>query len=125
MKVSQKTFCNVLYVTGIASSLCLHSVDALAIHISGSVADSAGKPVAGAIVSLTDKKGKTESAYSDAAGAYVLDADLDGWQDLIVTNGHVGNLKHHGVPYEMPPQFYRNLGKGTFVELPASTLGSR
>ena len=78
MKVSQKTFCNVLYVTGIASSLCLHSVDALAIHISGSVADSAGKPVAGAIVSLTDKKGKTESAYSDAAGAYVLDADLDG-----------------------------------------------
>ena len=56
-------------------------------------------------------------------GTQFLDADLDGWEDLVLTNGHVGNLKHHGVAYEMPPQFFHNLGQGRFAELPASTLG--
>ena len=79
----------------------------------------------GGFVDATRSSGLREPSYAMLGfGTQFLDADLDGWQDLIVTNGHVGNLKHHGVPYEMPPQFYRNLGKGTFVELPASTLGS-
>lgn len=56
-------------------------------------------------------------------GTQFLDADLDGWEDLVVTNGHVGNLKHHGVPYEMRPQFFHNAGSGRFVELPAATVG--
>jgi tetratricopeptide (TPR) repeat protein len=75
-------------------------------------------------VDATRSSGLREPSFAMLGfGTQFLDADLDGWQDLIVTNGHVGNLKHHGVPYEMPPQFYRNLGKGNFVELPASTLG--
>ena len=56
-------------------------------------------------------------------GTQFLDADLDGRLDLVVTNGHVGNLSHTGVPYQMPTQFYRNTGSGKFVELPASQLG--
>ncbi len=79
----------------------------------------------GGFVDATRSSGLREPSFAMLGfGTQFLDADLDGWQDLIVTNGHVGNLKHHGVPYEMPPQFYRNLGKGNFVELPASTLGS-
>lgn len=56
-------------------------------------------------------------------GTQFLDADLDGWQDLVLTNGHVGNLKHHGIAYEMPPQFFRNLHGERFVELPSASLG--
>ncbi len=79
----------------------------------------------GGFIDATRSSGLREPSFAMLGfGTQFLDADLDGWQDLIVTNGHVGNLKHHGVPYEMPPQFYRNLGKGSFAELPASTLGS-
>lgn len=54
------------------------AVDVSATHVSGSVVDSAGKPIAGAIVSVIDRKGRTESIYSDAAGAFSLDASLSG-----------------------------------------------
>ena len=43
--------------------------------------------------------------------------------DLVVTNGHVGDLSHHGVPYQMPTQVFRNVGSGMFTELPAQQLG--
>ncbi|MCK9284611.1 MAG: carboxypeptidase regulatory-like domain-containing protein [Rhodocyclaceae bacterium] len=52
--------------------------DATAARVAGAVADSAGKPIAGAIVSLTDAKGRAESVYSDAAGMFALDAGLKG-----------------------------------------------
>lgn len=56
-------------------------------------------------------------------GTQTLDADLDGWPDLIQTNGHIDT--YDGVPfgYEMQPQFFRNEGQGKFKELPASVLG--
>ncbi|MCA9092385.1 MAG: VCBS repeat-containing protein [Planctomycetaceae bacterium] len=56
-------------------------------------------------------------------GTQSIDADLDGWFDLIQTNGHIDT--YEGVPwgYEMSPQFFRNLGGGKFKELPASILG--
>ncbi len=56
-------------------------------------------------------------------GTQFLDADLDGRQDLVVTNGHVGDLRAHGVLYQMPPQFFHNQGAGRFRELSANTLG--
>lgn len=57
-------------------------------------------------------------------GTQFLDADLDGRQDLVVTNGHVGDLRAHGVLYQMPPQFFRNEGGGRFRELAAQDLGN-
>jgi len=55
-------------------------------------------------------------------GSQFLDADLDGWPDIIITNGHVDRSDATGEPDEMRPQFYRNLS-GRFAELPASTVG--
>lgn len=56
-------------------------------------------------------------------GTQFLDADLDGRPDLVVINGHVGDLRQHGVPYQMRPQFFRNVGAGRFVELPGAAAG--
>ena len=42
-------------------------------------------------------------------GTQTIDANLDGWLDLIVANGHIDH--HHvstGPAYQMPPQFYLN-----------------
>jgi tetratricopeptide (TPR) repeat protein len=56
-------------------------------------------------------------------GAQFLDADLDGDQDLMLVNGHVGDLSHHGIPYRMRPQFFENLGGGKFEERRGSAAG--
>ncbi len=56
-------------------------------------------------------------------GAQFIDADLDGRPDLVATNGHVGNLSQHGVPYQMPTQFFWNAGAGRFINVPAARLG--
>jgi tetratricopeptide (TPR) repeat protein len=57
-------------------------------------------------------------------GTQFLDGDLDGWSDLVVANGHVARLEAQGIPFEMPPQFFRNVGGGRFVELKADRAGS-
>jgi tetratricopeptide (TPR) repeat protein len=49
-------------------------------------------------------------------GTQFLDADLDGEPDLVAVNGHVDE-------YDMRPQFFRNVGRGQFVELPADAAG--
>lgn len=56
-------------------------------------------------------------------GTQSLDGDLDGFPDLIVTNGHVDDHRAYGQPYHMPAQYYRNLGGGEFVEGAADELG--
>jgi tetratricopeptide (TPR) repeat protein len=56
-------------------------------------------------------------------GAQFLDADLDGWNDLVVTNGHVDDETERHIPLHMPTQFFQNIGHGRFVEVPAPLLG--
>jgi hypothetical protein len=56
-------------------------------------------------------------------GTQFLDGELDGIPDLVVTNGHVDDLSYQKVPYQMPPQYFRGLGGGTFTEIPANKLG--
>ena len=55
-------------------------------------------------------------------GTQFLDADLDGWEDLIVTNGHVDDFTHKQIPYKMNPQFFAN-HNGRFVEKFAAEVG--
>ena len=56
-------------------------------------------------------------------GTQFLDGELDGFSDIVVTNGHVDDHTDSGVPYRMRPQYYRNDGTGRFVELTAESLG--
>lgn len=56
-------------------------------------------------------------------GTQFLDADLDGWSDLALLNGHVDDETDRGVPFHMPAQFFRNRGNGTFAELSLDELG--
>ncbi|MGH8070869.1 MAG: tetratricopeptide repeat protein [Candidatus Entotheonellia bacterium] len=57
-------------------------------------------------------------------GLFFFDADLDGWQDLFMVNGHVVNEERlRNVPYAQPPQLFRNRGNGTFEEV-ASAPGA-
>jgi tetratricopeptide (TPR) repeat protein len=56
-------------------------------------------------------------------GTQFLDGELDGLPDLVVANGHVFDLSYNGKPYQMRPQYYRNLGNARFEELPAHQLG--
>jgi tetratricopeptide (TPR) repeat protein len=56
-------------------------------------------------------------------GTQFLDGELDGWPDLVVTNGHVYDLSHQQKPYQMPPQYFQNVGHGKFDEVPATQLG--
>ena len=47
-------------------------------------------------------------------GTQFLDADLDGWQDLIVLNGHILDDTEHGRPQAMLPQLYQGLADSRF-----------
>jgi tetratricopeptide (TPR) repeat protein len=62
-------------------------------------------------------------------GLFFFDADLDGWQDLFMVNGHVVNEERlRNVPYAQPPQLFRNRGNGVFQEVtpaPGSGLDLR
>lgn len=62
-------------------------------------------------------------------GLFFFDADLDGWQDLFMVNGHVVNEERlRNVPYAQPPQLFRNRSNGTFEEVtpaPGSGLDLR
>jgi hypothetical protein len=51
-------------------------------------------------------------------GLFFFDADLDGFDDLFMVNGHVFNEERlRNIPYAQRPQLFRNLGTGKFQEL--------
>jgi hypothetical protein len=50
-------------------------------------------------------------------GAQALDADLDGWPEIFVTNGHLDDLRAQGIPWKMPPQLFYNMRNGQFRDI--------
>jgi hypothetical protein len=56
-------------------------------------------------------------------GTQFIDADLDGWPDLLVANGHIDDFSASGEPFQMPVQCLRN-DQGVFRELTADEAGS-
>lgn len=53
-------------------------------------------------------------------GLFFFDADLDGFEDLFMVNGHVvDEARLRNAPRAQPPQLFRNLGDGRFVEVVA------
>jgi hypothetical protein len=78
----------------------------------------------GLFIDMTRQAGlRSPSLFPLGFGTQFLDGDLDGLPDLVVSNGHVDDLRDVGQPYEMSPQYYRNVGGGRFEELEASSLG--
>ena len=56
-------------------------------------------------------------------GTQFLDADLDGWPDLVLTNGHVNDVSRSGRPFRMPAQILRNVHGRRFQEIPPDIAG--
>jgi len=72
----------------------------------------------------TEDSGLASASYHKLGfGTQFLDADLDGWQDIVVVNGHVDDFSSRGDPFRMRPQFFQNLGQGQFHELSAEQVG--
>ena len=57
-------------------------------------------------------------------GTQFLDADLDGWQDLIILNGDIDDFTFAGREEKMPPLFLHNQSGKSFVQVDAKQAGS-
>ena len=56
-------------------------------------------------------------------GTQFLDADLDGYPDLVAVNGHVDDYRDEGGEYHMKPLLYHNQQGRRFQQLDASMAG--
>jgi len=79
----------------------------------------------GAFQEVAMKNGLRQPSLSKLGfGTQFLDANLDGWLDLLIANGHIDDFSEDGrTEYQMQPQFMANIGKGRFREVDSSTLG--
>jgi tetratricopeptide (TPR) repeat protein len=78
----------------------------------------------GTFADASDEAGLREPSYRMLGfGTQFLDAELDGWPDLIVANGHIDDFTSIGTPYRMRPQVFRN-HEGHFNEVDAASLGN-
>lgn len=57
-------------------------------------------------------------------GTELIDADLDGWLDLVVVNGHLEDKTRLGHLYQMPAQLFRNDRHGKFTEVAPENVGA-
>ncbi len=66
------------------------------------------------------------SFYKLGFGSQLMDADLDGDLDLVVTNGDVADFSKENPdrPYQQRPQLLQNNGSGTFFEQKSELSGS-
>ena len=79
----------------------------------------------GLFADVTRKTGLRDPGYHMLGfGTQFLDFDLDGALDLVVVNGHLDDFTHESTPFRMPPQAFRNVGAGQFVELKSAELGT-
>ena len=75
-------------------------------------------------VDRTRSSGLFVSGYPFVAwGTQFLDADRDGYPDLVVANGHVDDYRDEGGEYHMRPQFFHNQGGAIFEELDGELVG--
>lgn len=80
---------------------------------------------AGMFVDATRASGLQDPSYPYVGwGTQFLDADRDGESDLVVGNGHVDDYRGEGGMYQMPSQFFRNVGRVRFEELSPKDLGA-
>lgn len=56
-------------------------------------------------------------------GTQFLDANLDGFPEILSVNGHVNDQRENGSLFQMPPQIFRNLGGRRFDVVPPSEAG--
>ncbi len=72
---------------------------------------------------LTQRAGLREPSFEPLGfGTQFLDADRDGWFDLVVANGHIDEFVDE--PYRMKLQLFRGEPDGRFTELLAPQAGS-
>lgn len=73
---------------------------------------------------LTRRRGLREpSLMMLGFGCHFGDFDGDGWDDLLVTNGHVDQVSSKGTPDRMRPQLFRNHQGERFLEVPGQRIG--
>ena len=79
----------------------------------------------GSFYDLTRQFELRDSGFSMLGfGTQFADADGDGWEDLVVTNGHVDQSSDGDGADRMWPQVLRNLQGDCFAEIPPESLGS-
>ena len=79
------------------------------------------RDVSGLYLDVAAKSGVgTETQKYLGFGAFFVDYDLDGWQDIFINNGHIHDdieTREPGVTYAEPALLFRNRGQGGFQDV--------